>query len=309
MKANYCRRILLGIGMVCCIQGAQATPLLDAEQAKAVAQTFVGIDISLSGPYSYEADPMRYFFEDEQNNSYIVHKQWGQVVAFSKGKRQTPGRFQEETWMAQPDVAREVIIQRATEFAKSHYSGFEERGLRQDRADLFSSSTDWNIGFIQILPENGAYTNNACSVRLSRKDGTIWSYTAIRQEVPPEAHRQPAVNGDQAKAAFEKESGLEQISFVAVDLIYTPQRRLEWLVKGEGLKADGEKTIYMVTLDADSGELLSKGGQMGSQAPGPKPPSPPARKIGQSWGIPVTAVCAMAVFWSLWKYGVGRLKH
>ncbi len=301
-----CSIILISLVILQGLVSAESAPL-SIEEAKTLVCNFAGEDIEFSRiDRSAPHEPIdSYRLLDRQQGMYTVDRKIRTVILFSRGDRRRPTTKDEmNAWEKEPDITRERAIALATEFAKKRYRGFEEKDMQLASAVL--SPDEWQIEFVQRLPENNARTGNIIYMGLSRKDGTIWSYIANYWDVPAECHRQPKLSETDAKKVYETLSGLKNITFQGVELACGPNGRLDWALVGRGIGADGQPQGQILNIDADTGELTGKGVSGGKPA-GTKPPA--THKRSQNSIMPMIIVCAVIGIWTFWVCGSIYQKH
>jgi hypothetical protein len=205
-----------------------------------------------------------------------------------------------------PKAPESVTVEQASGLARRYAEQrFPQAMRRLNKQRVSRLGQTARVSFEQVLPQNGAYTQNNIAVDVSLQVGSVVYVSVFLQEVPVEATRPPRLTLEQTKDLAKKASGLPQvesvdeISLAWVDSSYRRVRGLLRQMKVSGLLADGRRTTRFVTLDANTGAVFevdqlrepprpvrsAPGAAAGEARPeatrGDKPATDPAAKPGK----------------------------
>lgn len=141
----------------------------------------------------------------------------------------------------------------AEDFARSHYSGFDEMGmvLAESMWDLWT----WHFVWRQQFP-SGAWAPNEACAEVDPVSGLVVFYSA--DHVSGVSDRVPHLTQQQAVELARQYSGITVLTATGDTCVFVWPDEVQWRTDVTGTDAVGRVVTCSVILNGDSGELISK---------------------------------------------------
>jgi uncharacterized membrane protein YkoI len=227
---------------------------ISVEQAKAIVRQFEGNpNLSLPEPKIYQVgDKALYHFRLPNGDEYRVNAFTGEVQSVFYGSRQARETTKDILANAQPLSKLEAI---AWNQARRLYRDFGNR--KMVLVNRYFDGEAYTFQFRERLP-NGALTQNGCTVSVRADTGQLLFYAQTFVDVPPGAAEAPAISKEQALEGVRRSLGLAEITRVERVSLKFHQGRLVWFFMVEGPLPDGTTYLWLIYVDAKTGEVLEK---------------------------------------------------
>lgn len=254
------KRLLWSLCLCSLLAGGQAIAQqpISPEQAKAAVRTFEeDPNLQFEGEpelgqipgYQGEAPPY-YKLRSTRGDNYRVHAHTGEVVSAS---------YKNENLPTEPSDAptgprsKEDCLQIAQNFARAKYQDFDAMGLT-----LISEK--WNsYAWVFEFGQKGTYdalTPNDCEIEVNPVDGKILRY--FGKHVGTVTPRPPQLTAAQALEIAKQTTGVVTVTWsTEPTLSADPTGRVWWGFAFGGTDTNGEYRGYAVTLNAETGEVVS----------------------------------------------------
>lgn len=156
-------------------------------------------------------------------------------------------------------LTKEQCRQIAENFARAKYQGFDQMGLQLIAEEWMGEG--WRFEWRQKVAF-GALAINGVEVEVNPANGRIQSYSSDRiTTLPP---REPKLTKEQVIERAKEATGIVTVDwFEEPQLLADPLGNVYWGLALGGGDAQGKYRGYAVTLNAETGEVLSKAPQMG----------------------------------------------
>lgn len=154
-------------------------------------------------------------------------------------------------------LTKEQCYQIAENFARTKYQGFDQMNLQLVEEEW--TGKGWRFEWRQKLAF-GALGINGVEVEVNPADGRIQNYSADRiSALPP---KEPKLTREEAIEKAKEAAGISEVDWIeGPELLADPIGNVYWGLALGGIDADGNYRGYAITLNAETGEVISKAPQ------------------------------------------------
>lgn len=225
--------------------------LLTAKEARAKVQTWdrVPDEEIVKSSAKHLGGRLYYRFELRNGDGYQVDSTNGRVSVVYASRLTVGSRAKVE--------ARMLPLKRLQHFAEATRRRRFPEGAAMTlmlRSEPHFDGSGYCFSFGQVLPENGAWTDNGCSITVRADTGEITAYSDHLEAVPAYARIRPPITATRAREVAQRAAGYVEAKLSRPSRLSYSRGKFRWVVRLEGKDAAGLRGSCLVHVDARTGK-------------------------------------------------------